>query len=200
LEPERVAEQLGIDPSDQLFGFNAIVFFEGVDDCDFFESVSTALYAAGKLPSTFQAKNIGLLHGGGDDLKHWVNRRNIKKLNRKFTVVLDSDRTSRDCLVPQKKIAIKASVENDGGVCHILRKREIENYIHPETLLQKTGKNIQGDGCEFWDMKKLAGPGIAGLIKHMTADEIAFMDRYIVGGVEKNELHEICQQILTMVP
>ena len=183
-----------------MFGFSAIVFFEGVDDCDFFDTVSTTLYAAGRLPSTFRAKNIGLLHGGGDDLKHWVNRKNIKKLNKKFTVILDSDRTSQDCAVPAKKLAVKTSVENDGGMCHILRKREIENYIHPEIVMQKTGKNIQGDGCEFWDIKKKVGSGVVGLVEHMTASQIAEMDRYVVDGLEKNELHEICLQILGIVP
>jgi putative ATP-dependent endonuclease of OLD family len=194
-----VSEQLGIDPSDQLFGFSAIVFLEGVDDCDFFETVATTLHACGKLPATFKAKNIGLLHGGGDDLKHWVNRKNIKRLNKHYTVIMDSDRNSAQIPVSAKKLALKANVERDGGTCHILRKREIENYIHPETIKEHTGKNIDGIDHDFSDLKQIVGSGIAGLAKHMTAAQIAYMDRYIQDGAEKNELREICLQILGMV-
>ena len=199
LDLELVSEQLGIDPSDQLFGFSAIVFLEGVDDCDFFETVANTLHADGKLPATFKAKNIGLLHGGGDDLKHWVNRKNIKKLNKHYTVIIDSDRTSAQISVSAKKLALKANVERDGGTCHILRKREIENYIHPETIKEHTGKNIDGIDHNFSNLKQIVGSGIAGLAKHMTAAQIAYMDRYIQDGAEKNELREICLQIVGMV-
>jgi len=199
LDLELVSEQLGIDPSDQLFGFGAIVFLEGVEDCDFFETVANTLHAAGKLPATFKARNIGLLHGGGDDLKHWVNRKNIKKLNKHYTVIIDSDRKSAQIPVSAKKLALKANVERDGGTCHILRKREIENYIHPNTIREHTGKYIDGIDHDFSDMKELVGSKIAGLVKHMTAAQIAYMDRYIQDGAEKNELHEICLQILGMI-
>jgi putative ATP-dependent endonuclease of OLD family len=199
LDLELVSEQLGVDPSDQLFGFSAIVFVEGVDDCDFFETVANTLHAAGKLPATFKAKNIGLLHGGGDGLKHWVNRKNIKKLNKHYTVIIDSDRISAQIPVSAKKLALKANVERDGGTCHILRKREIENYIHPETIKDHTGKQIDRDGFEFSDMKQLIGNGIAGLATYMTADQIADMDRYTLDGTERNELREICLQILGMI-
>lgn len=197
LEPEKVAEELGVEPSDQIYGYNAIVFLEGPTDCDFFNTICKKLHEALKLSSTFETKKIGLLPGGGDNLKHWVNRKAIRALKQNFFVILDSDRKSSTDSIPKEKENLKAKIEGDGGICFILQKREIENYLHPSLIKDKRNKEINDP--DFDDIKKICGDGISGLVKYMSVMQILERDAYTDKAEEKHELLEICTKILDKV-
>lgn len=198
LELAKVSEELGVEPSDQIYGYRAIVFLEGPTDCDFINTVAETLCQSGKLSSTFSAKQIGLLPGGGNNLKHWVTRKAIKAISRKYAVILDSDRKSNSDQISKEKITLKSEIEKDGGICFILRKREIENYLHPDVIKEKTGKEAQID--DFTDVKSLLFDNrISGLVKYMTAEQVLKRDGYDDNGIEKNELLEICKKVLELV-
>lgn len=197
LELIKVAEELGVEPSDQIYGFKAVMFVEGTTDCDSFNTVVETFYNAGKLVATLENKQIGILPGGGANLKHWVTRKAIKGLNRKYAVILDSDRCSSSDKVSKEKLNLKLEIERDGGICFILRKREIENYLHPDVIKNKTDKNIVID--DFTDIKSLCGDKICGLIKHMTVEQILERDKYEENGTEKHELLDICEKVLGLV-
>jgi putative ATP-dependent endonuclease of OLD family len=198
LELTKLAEELGIEPSDQIYGYNAVVFVEGVDDCNVFSTVAKTLYDSGKLSSTFSDKQIGLLPGGGDNLKHWITRKAIKGINRRYAVILDSDRKSSSEQISKGKLNLKLEAEQDGGICVILKKREIENYLHPDVISrERSGKEVVID--DFTDVKCLCGEKICGLFKHMSAEQILERDSYDDNGTEKHELLEICEKILELV-
>jgi len=198
LQLSKVAEELGVEPSDQIYGYKAIVFLEGPTDCDFINTVVKTFYKSGKLPSTFETKQIGCLPGGGNNLKHWVTRKAIKGINWRYAVILDSDRKSNSDEISEEKIKLKSEIEKDGGTCFILRKREIENYLHPDLIKEKTGKDIPDP--DFDNIKKICGDKISGLVKDMTVNQILERDAYTDNGDEKHELLEICTKILELVP
>jgi putative ATP-dependent endonuclease of OLD family len=133
---------------------------------------------------------------GGESLKHWINLRAMNRLNKNFGVVVDSDKKSPDHNIPQRKLNWKKSCEEDGGIFFISRKREIENYIHPEAI-KRSGRELNPFD-DFSDMKDLFGDRVAKVILDMSANEILSMDRYVENGVEHHELKEIVQEFLNL--
>jgi predicted ATP-dependent endonuclease of OLD family len=196
LELSKVAEELGVEPSDQIYGYKAVIFVEGADDCDVFPIVAEIFFKSRKLTSDFRSKQIGFLPGGGNNLKQWVSRKAIKGINRRYAVILDSDRKSDSDPIPEKKMKLKSEIESDGGICFILRKREIENYLHYAVIKEKTGKELEIN--DFTDIKNLLS-NVCGLFKYMTAEQVLERDKYIDNGTEKHELLEICKKVLELV-
>jgi len=195
LEPEKVAEELGVEPKDQIYSNDVVVFVEGPTDCDFYDDLSVKMCNAKKTAGNFKDKKIALLPGGGDNLGHLITRKAIKAIGKKFVVILDSDCKSCTEKVSTKKTKLKTAVEADGGRCFILKKREAENYLHPAVIKEKTGKEVIID--DFADIKSLVFPEVLGLSKHMTTDQFLERDKYSDKGVEKHELLEICQNIIS---
>jgi len=134
LDASDVAQQLGVEPADQITGYNACIFVEGPDDIEFWKTVASKLKEAGHVDADFDDRQIGCVLCGGDNLKHWIDLRAMCRLNRHFGVVVDSDRKSQQHNVPGRKLNWKRRCEEQGGVFFILRKREIENYLHPNAI------------------------------------------------------------------
>lgn len=197
LDLVEVANELGIDPSDQITGFNACIFVEGIDDSYFLRTIANKFKVSGIIKSDFDEQNIGFIPcGGGDTLKHWINLRAIEKINRKFGVMIDSDRKSPEDAIPGRKINWKNICEKLGGKFFILRKREIENYLH-SAALARAGKE-QKKYNDFSDMKEMFGPHVIKVIKEMTTEEIIEMGGYQENGSNKNEIVEIVKNFLNL--
>ena len=81
---------------------------------------------------------------GGDQVDFFVNAQLCRKINRRFIVVLDSDKgaTDYDSKLENKAQLIE-KVQNLGGEVLILRKREIENYYSREAIQRLLGVNFQ---------------------------------------------------------
>lgn len=197
LKLDEIAEELGVEPSDQITGYSACVFVEGKDDIMFWKTIAAKLKEGGYINHDFDDKNIGLILTGGDNLKHWIDCRAMKRLNRRFAVIVDSDKRSKDDKIPERKIKWKERCEKDGGIFIILRKRTIENYLHPNAI--KKFCNVSKEYNDFTDMKNLFGKNVIEAVKYMTPDEILEMDKYIENGVEHHELKEIIEKLLNLV-
>jgi putative ATP-dependent endonuclease of the OLD family len=146
LNPDDIAEQLGIEPSDQIVGYRACVFLEGHKDVLFWQTISSKLKECSINEEDFNDKKIGFIIHGGENLKYWINSKAIKKLNRYFAVIIDSDRESESDNIPGKKIRWEKEVEALGGRFFIMRKREIENYIHPKAIMRAGLGSREYDG------------------------------------------------------
>jgi len=199
LDLEKIAEELGVEPSDQITGYKACVFVEGPNDIMFWKTIASKLKESGYLEVDFEDKGIGLIPTGGSDLKYWINIRAMSRLNRRFAVVVDSDRKSQSDNIPQSKLNQKRECEQQGGIFFILRKREIENYLHPNAI-RRSGREINEPIDAFSDMKKLFGKNVINVIKDMSADEILEMDKYEENGVKHHELKEILEALLNLAP
>lgn len=199
LDLEALALDLGIEPSDQIYGYRACIFVEGDDDIDFLEQIASKLKEGGYLKETFADKQIGLIPVGGcGNLKLWINRRAMRSLSRKYGLFADSDIRCEGGCPSDERLRWKQECEADGGVVHFTRKREIENYLHPEVVRSITGKDVAID--DFCDVKALVGDHCHGLIKHMSCDQILERDRWIdEQGNERHELLEVIQSFLTLV-
>jgi len=197
LDTSEIAEELGVEPADQITGYNACVFVEGQDDIMFWKIVASKLNEGGYIGANFEDKRIGFIPVGGSNLKCWIDIRAMKRLNRRFGVVVDSDRKSQNDSIPQKKLNWKNQCERDDGTFFILRKREIENYLHPRAINRSCRTSQQYD--DFTDMKKLFGENVIKVIEEMTPNEILEMDKYEENDTEHHELKEIIETLLNLV-
>jgi len=78
----------------------------------------------------------------------------------------------------------------------ILRKREIENYLHPNVIIRSHRTPIPDD--DFSDMKKIFGLHVYKVVADMTVSEILEADRYEEGKTEHHELEEIILALLSL--
>ncbi|HEY9753798.1 MAG TPA: hypothetical protein V6C97_01410, partial [Oculatellaceae cyanobacterium] len=109
-----------------------------------------------------------------------------------------SDRESPHHVVPGKKLNWKRKCEAEGGVFFILKKREIENYLHGDAITRSNRAIKQYD--DYSDMKALFGENVYKVITDMSSDEILESDRYEENGIEHHELEEIVIAFLNLVP
>ena len=196
LDLSDIAEQLGVEPSDQVTGYHACVFVEGPVDIEFWKTVAVKLKAEGHLPADFDDRHIGFVPCAGENLKHWIDLRAMSRLTRRFGVVVDSDRESPHHNVPGRKLNWKKKCEKDGGKFFILRKREIENYLHAAAI-ERSGRPRKPYD-DFSDMKELFGEHVYKVIQEMSCDEILERDTYQEDGTERHELKEIAQAFLSL--
>jgi len=197
LDIGKIAEELGVEPADQITSYKACVFVEGPDDIMFWRTVASKLKERGYIDADFDDKEIGFIPVGGSNIKYWIDIRAMKRLNRRFGVVVDSDRKSQTDGIPQRKLNWKNQCEVDGGIFFILRKRAIENYLHPNAI-ERSGRVLQ-QYDDFTDMKKLFGKNVIKVIRDMTPDEILEMDKYEENNIEHHELKEIIEALLNLV-
>src|SRR6185437_8915395 len=95
-----------------------------------------------------------------------------------------------------EKLQWKRECEEQGGACYILRKREIENYLHRDALA-RVGHNVVAYD-DYSDMKQLYGRRVVETIEQMTSEEILVMDCYEDAGRECHELCEIVEALLAL--
>lgn len=86
--------------------------------------------------------------------------------------------------------------EDQGGIFFITRKREIENYLHPNAI-ERSGRTLVPFD-DFTDMKINFGSNVYKVIREMSCEEIFEMDRYEENGVEHHELKEIVHKFLAL--
>lgn len=197
LDLSDIAAQLGVEPSDQITGYSACIFVEGPSDVVFWKTVAKKFKDAGLVNADFDDCRIGFVLCGGETLKYWIDLRAMGRLNRRFGVVVDSDRKSPQHNIPGRKLNWKQKCEEQGGAFFILRKREIENYLHPDAI-ERSGRTRQPYD-EFTDMKAIFGENVYKVVLDMSCEEIMQMDLYENDGVERHELLEIVQRFLELV-
>lgn len=134
-----VIKELGIKPNYNLLNDNyrKAIFVEGSGDVKFWEIAFLKLN--GGVPN-----DILFVPCGGDQVDFFVNAELCRKINRRFVVVLDSDKGAIDY---ESKLANKAQliekVEALGGEVLILRKREIENYYCRDAIQRLLNGNFE---------------------------------------------------------
>ena len=197
LDMADVAEELGVEPSDSLYGYSACVFVESDDDVIFLQEVGAKLKEAGQVPCTFEDKRIGFIPiGGKDNLKWWVSRRALNRVSKKYAVFVDSDCCGPNDKPTDRLLGWRDRCLQEGGKFHITQKREIENYLHPDVIDGYLKKTDHFD--DFTDMGTLFGKDVINLISCMSAEQILERDRYMENGEEKHELVEVIEDFVTL--
>lgn len=192
-----VAEELGVEPSDQIVCYSACIFVEGLKDIYYIRRTCEILKDAGVLQHNFDDKNIGFIPiGGCDNLKCWVDLKAINKISRRFGILIDSDRENSTQSIDQRKLDWKSKCEEQHGVFFITKKRELENYLHSNVINRIRHRTDSFD--DFTDMKTTFGDNVYKVVDNMSSTEILERDRYEESGAEHHELLEILRQFLNL--
>lgn len=136
-----IAETLGILP-DANRKVQVILCLEGPTDVIAFKALSRCLRE--KYPEVVDLEKderVLVVPLGGSTLKHWVEQRYFKNLNCPEVHIYDSD-------VKDYQLEIdKVCARNDGSWGAVLKKREIENYLHPKAIKAMYDVDVDTD-CE----------------------------------------------------
>lgn len=128
-----ICDELGLLPETISIVNKAILLVEGPGDDVFIHHISDKLYEHNILPTSFKNENFAVIPVGGcGTLKYWVTKqRLIDQFNLPWCVLLDSDKGTNEAL---KNLEQVQELRNDGIKAYVTRKREPENYIHPDCL------------------------------------------------------------------
>jgi len=202
LNPDTIVAELGIEPRDQVGSFSACVFVEGVTDQVFFPHIAKKFKEAELIASDFEDLAIGFLPVGGNNLRFFVERMHIKKINRRFGIVIDSNKDSAEKPINQICLDWQGECIKAGGKFFILRKREIENYLAPAAIKRATGRTVSVS--DFNNVKKTINEHfnvehLKPILDEMSAKDFLEMDKYAGDdGRERHELLEIIIDLMTL--
>lgn len=195
----QVAESLGVLPEKAISTAKALIMVEGVSDTVFLEHASVVLKIDGHVSHSLEEKGIvPIITGGCGNLKHWVNLSTLKKLNKPYGVFLDSDEGSENVRQITETKNMIQTLSESGIPAFRTRKREAENYLHPNIFLRTHGVEIAIE--DFSDVKvevnnKLKSISKGEVLKtfwpHITSNEILERDIYIDD--DGNQRHEILE-------
>ena len=129
-----VADQLGVLPDSRV---QLLIYVEGPNDVAFLEAASKLL---GQIDLSTDPRIAFVLSGGGN-LKHWVNQRYLSGLGLPEVHIYDRDNDHGY----QTHIDSVNGRGNDDWAT-LTGKREIENYLHPDTI-----QNVLGVTVSFED-------------------------------------------------
>ena len=94
---QEIVEELGIKGDNTIFkvfdNIKLLFLVEGSDDVKAISHISQVYKTAGKIDKTLEQIGVLLVCiGGCDSLKHWTSLNIIRKLNKPFFILLDSDK------------------------------------------------------------------------------------------------------------
>ncbi len=127
---EKIAESLGVLPSvdkDKIDKLKLIVCVEGPTDVEFFKRLS------GKVDDDLKVdfendERIIIIPLGGSTLKYWVDNHYLRKLGLPELHIYDGDKKENE------RKAEQINNRSDDSKGFVTRKREIENYVHPNIV------------------------------------------------------------------
>lgn len=117
-----VADELGVLPDNRV---KLLLYVEGPNDVAFFENASRLI---GPIDLSTEPR-VAFVPLGGGNLKHWVNHRYLSGLGLPEVHIYDRD---NDCGYQDQVKEVNERRNNDWAA--LTRKREIENYLHPDAV------------------------------------------------------------------
>ena len=200
---EKIAQTLGVlaDPIGK--NATALLLIEGKSDVSFINHTAEQLKNAGYISHTFQEKRIALVPiGGCGNLKHWQTLRLVEQFQIPYCVLLDSDKGTNE---EQKNTDIVNTLIQSGIKAYVTRKREPENYIHPDCLRLPAGSTFSlTDTCDakvlIANEKSVRKEVILEQFwTRMTAEQIRQVEEYEMNGIMRYEFTEMFQDFLNII-
>lgn len=150
---QEIVEELGIKGDNAIFSVfdhvKCLFLVEGSDDVKAINHIALQYKSANKIHKTLEEMGVvTICIGGCDSLKHWTTLNIIRKLNKPFFVLLDSDKKSEDDTSPNLNKMLELGYTDEN--CQVTRKREIENYI-PSSYFSTLAEPIIDINYSDWD-------------------------------------------------
>lgn len=142
---EEIAEALGVFP-DALdrADVKVAVLVEGKTDIDAIQSMIRVLSDAAVIEPVDDSRIFWTIGGGDTTLRDWVERRYLDRLNIPQVIIQDSDRTSAELPVSERKTNwLREMEDRDNITAFLTRKRCMDNFVHPEAISRLTDGHIE---------------------------------------------------------
>lgn len=127
---KNIANDLGVYPDSRA---SVLVCVEGPNDINFLKNIGKVYLDHGvpNVPDMINDPRIVFIPMGGHTLKDWVNNNYLKILNKPEVHIYD-----RDAATPPQyeKECDSVNARNDGSIAFMTVKREMENYLHPDSI------------------------------------------------------------------
>ncbi|NHX37395.1 MULTISPECIES: ATP-dependent nuclease [Halolamina] len=123
----KAVDEIGARNSDILQS-DFVIYVEGPSDVKVLEALSEAYV------EDWKEHNITIQHLGGTGNMRHCEPAKLKKINRNFAFLFDSDKKAAGDDLKGEVQSIKEKSAREGIDCHVLERREIENYYHPDAI------------------------------------------------------------------
>lgn len=196
-----IAETLGVLPEVIPQNTRGIILIEGKADFIFLNHLCQILKEAGDIDSTFEDKNIALIPTGGcNNLKMWITLQVVDQFNLPWGLFMDSDKRSEND--ENKTTEDIDNIANTGIIAITTKKREIENYLHPDIFDQEvTISDYNNVKKEVNSIYNTIGKDrvLETFWPLMTLEQIRETETYICeSGEQRQELTEAVEKLLTI--
>lgn len=124
---EVIVETLGVIPDNRV---RVLVCVEGSTDVTALQCLSNALHEDDQTVLNLATdKRVAFVVLGGGSLCHWVNKNYLKGLGRSEIHIYDND------VSKYSESIKKVNARGNGSWGVLTSKREIENYLHPDAIM-----------------------------------------------------------------
>lgn len=199
---QKVADTLGVLPDPIPKNATAILLVEGKSDIPFIHHTAEQLKDGGHLNATFEDRRFAIVPiGGCGNIKHWRTLQLANQFGVPYCVLLDSDLGTPEEAENRRKLA---ALRDDGVKAYLTRKREPENYIHPDCLNLPANSTFSVSDTDDAKAKICIEKGTrktAVLEEYwilMTCEQIREVERYTDGIVERFEFTEMFEDFLSL--
>lgn len=138
---KNIANDLGVYPDSRA---SVLVCVEGPNDINFLKNISKIYHDndISIVPDMTNDPRIVFIPMGGHTLKDWVNNNYLKTLNKPEVHIYDRDISTP----PQYEREVElVNARGDNSVAFMTKKREMENYLHPDAIYEVFNVRIEID-------------------------------------------------------
>jgi hypothetical protein len=203
---DKISQSLGVIPEKGVTRAKALILVEGPSDVVFLRHAAQALKNAGHLPSTLEERSIfPVAVGGCGTLKHWVTKRIADQFNIPWGVLLDSDLGTPE---ESHNRQTAADISSKGKKVYLTRRREAENYIHPDVVRPHLKSNALLGYSDTDDAKEIIARAVMKRKEMvletfwpmMSPQQIRQVEQYTdANGEQRFEITEMLRDFLTLV-
>lgn len=145
----KAVDEIGARNSDILQS-DFVIYVEGPSDVKVLEALSE------EYVDNWKETNITIQHLGGTGNMRHCDPAKLKKINRNFAFLFDSDKKSPDDDLKSVVQTVQEESDKENIECHVLERREIENYYHPDAIGEVLSIPItEDDVSKYCDLEKV---------------------------------------------
>lgn len=155
-----IADDLGVMPDLLSSKVKVILCVEGPNDVEFFQRLSRILRETDPtLPDLEADQRVAVIPLGGSTLKAWVNKKYLRDLRLPEIHIYDRDKEAE-----YQAAVDEVNQRGDGSWAALTKKREMENYLHPDAIQEVLGVTVAvDDKCDVEERVRVAlGQGKVG--------------------------------------
>jgi hypothetical protein len=191
-----ICRTLGYHASD-LLQSNAVIWVEGPSD-----RIYLLEWLRQKAPDLREGYQFSVMFYGGrllsslsaseEDVKEFIH---LRRLNRNFAVIMDSDKTSPRAKVNATKERIVAELGSGEGVAWISAVRTVENYVRLDAW-QAAVASVHPTAKPSWNGKKFSDP-FGGLPR--SPDKVRIAEQLVKSGQLRIDVHDLPEKLEELV-